>query len=152
MSGTFGSARPDANPELANSFILELDRIKVAAFEKCKIGDKEWSLGQTRTGLDGLEQQTYSGLQKPVSIRFEKTLRVGGISDLKQLVDWYNGGSKDRRGGSVTLLDRDAKDVFTIVFENGWVSKCEVPEMDARSENPEATFVFEVSVSKWNFA
>jgi len=149
---TYGSAKPDANPELANCFVLELDRIKIAAFEKCKIGDKEWSVGQTRTGLDALELQTFSGLQKPTTIRFEKTLRAGGFSDLKQLVDWWNNGSKDRRGGSVTLLDRDGQDVWTIVFENAWVSKCEVPELDARGENPEATFVFEISISKWNFA
>lgn len=148
----YGSAAPDANPELANCFVLELDRIKVAAFEKCKIGDKEWSVGQTRTGLDSLELQTFSGLQKPTTIRFEKTLRVGGFADLKPLVDWANNASKDRRGGSVTLLDRDKQDVWTVVFENGWVSKCEVPELDARGDNPEATFVFEISISKWNFA
>ena len=151
MSG-YGSAKPDANPELVNGFILEIDNIKVAAFEKCKIGAREWNVGQTRTGLDPLEMQTFSGTQKPTTIHFEKTLRVGGVSDLKALIDWSANGSKDRRGGSVTFLNRNKEVVWTIVFENAWVTLCDIPELDAMADNQAAVFPFDISISKWNFA
>lgn len=146
MSG-YGSAKPEANVELASCFVVELDRIRVAAFEKCKVGAMEWSVGQTRTGLDKLKSQTFSGLQKPTTIHLEKTLRVGGISDLKQLVAWWQGGSADKRSGSITLLDRDGKDVFSVEFDDGWVTLCDIPELNANTENQEFIFPFDISVS-----
>lgn len=150
MSG-YGSAKADANPQLSSCFVVELDRIRVCAFEVCKVGQKEWSVGQTRTGLDPLELQTFSGLRRPTTIHLEKTLRVGGLADLKQLIEWGDAGSADHRSGSITLLDREGKDVFTIEFTNGWVSLCDVPQFDARNENQEAVFLFDISVSGYRY-
>lgn len=149
---SYGSAAPDANLELANKFVVEIDGIALAAFEKVKLPDLEWAVGETRTGIDALKKQTYSGLQKPGVISLEKALRVGGVADIKKLLEWARGGSTDRRSGSIFLTDRDGQEVLRFNFKNGWASKAAVPEMDASADSPAATFTFEISVPEWTVA
>jgi len=145
---TYGKAAPDANYELAGKFLLEIDGIAIMAFEKIKIGDSEWGLGEGRTGADPLTKTTFSGLKKPNIITIEKSVRVGGVDDVKEILEWHLSGSKDRRDGSIVTLDRDGQEIYRENFKNAWVSKVTHPERDASSDDAQLTYTFELSVSE----
>lgn len=148
MPKEYGTAAPDANPELANQFLLEIDRIAVMAFEKVIIGASEFDVGINRTGIDPATLRTFSGLMKNTTIEIEKHLKVGGVADVKQFIDWHRQGSKERKSGAIALTGRSGEEIMRWNFTNAWVSKTDQLEFDASQETEPVTFKFTLSVSE----
>lgn len=149
MSGTYGSAQPDANPELGAHFRLEVDNIAVAAFEECTLGASEWNTMDERTGIDGDTSQPVSGTKKPETCSCVKHLRVGGVEDILQLLNWHRKGSKDRRRGAIVHLDRDGNEIMRWNFTGGWISKRgEIPLKAAGGADP-IPFPFDITAPEF---
>lgn len=148
MAGPYGAAGPDAVPELGSKFILDIDGVQFGAVEKVTIPAQEWTVGEDRTSADDLNKGKYSGLHKSGPIVIEKHLRAGGIVDIKKIYDWKAGGSKDRRSGSIALLDREGNELMRWNFKEGWVSKMGDITLDATADDQKVPFIFEISVSE----
>lgn len=142
----FGSAAPDADYELNSLFRLEIDGIQVMAFEKVTIGDSEWTEGTSRTGIDGLIKNTFSGLKNPQEITLEKEARVGGAADINQIIEWHQSGSSDRRNGAIIQLNRGGNPIMRLNFSRAWVKKWTPPEWDASADDTAARHTFVLSV------
>ena len=148
MAG-YGAALPDANTELNSKFLLEIDNIAIMAFEKLTFGDSEWGLITNRTGADDLTKQTASGLKKETTLTIEKHLRVGGAADVNELVQWHQLGSKNKKSGSVVMMDRDGNETLRINFKGAWVSKVGFPELDASQEDQNSVWTFDLSIPEF---
>jgi len=146
MAKEYGKAAPDANYETNAKFLLEIEGIAIMAFEKITMGDSEWGVIEGRTGIDELVKGTSSGLKKPMVITVEKHLRVGGADDVKEIIDWHNAGSKDRKSGAVAHLDRDGAETIRFNFKNAWIPKITPFELDASQDSNPTVFVFDLSI------
>jgi len=144
----YGQAAADANLELKSKFRLEVDNISLMAFEGLKFGESTWGEIKSRTGVDGLTQETMSGLKQTTTIEITKKLRVGGAGDIAEILNWHTQGSKDRRGGSIIILDRDDNEVMRFNFKNAWVLTRSEIEFDASDETGDIPFVFTLSVAE----
>lgn len=145
MAYSYGAAGPKADNELSSKFAIEIDGIRLAAFEKCSVGDSEHAVIESRTGIDPLTKQACSGLKNIQTVTIEKNLRVGGADDLEELINWHRAGSADKRSGSIISLDRDGNEIHRLNFADGWISKWTPPEFDASSDEAQM-HVFEITV------
>lgn len=129
-------------------FSLEIDDISIMSFEKVTFGDSEFGVIEGRTGIDPHYKQTSSGLKMTTDITIEKHLREGQKSEVLEITDWHQGGSKDRRSGAVVIHDRLGTEVIRFNFKDAWVSKASYPELDANQENNPVVFTFTLSVGE----
>lgn len=147
MAEKFGAANSDASSEMNGKFLLEIDGIALAAFTKLTIGRSEWGKFPDRTGADSLKTKESSGLMKPAVLKLEKDLKIGGVSDIIQFLNWHQQGSLDRRTGAVILQDRNNAEKIRWTFNDGWLSAIDDIDLDATAENAPVKFAMEVSVS-----
>jgi phage tail-like protein len=138
----------DANYQPNAKFRLDIDDITITSFEKVTFGDSEWGVIEGRTGVDPLHKITSSGLKTVTTITLEKHLREGGASDVAELINWHQSGSKDRKSGAVVILDREDVEQLRFEFKNAWVSKVTIPELDAAQEASATIFVVELSIGE----
>ena len=130
--------------ETGSKFMIEIDGISIMAFEKCTLGDSEWGKIESRTGLSPLSKEISSGIKTTTMLTAEKNLRVDGVSDIKEIINWHASGSTDRRSGSLVWLDRDDQELMRANFGNAWVCKTTMPDLDATADNNPMTFKFEI--------
>jgi phage tail-like protein len=123
------SPRPD--PFRAFNFRLEIDNLPVAAFSDASGMTSDGDVVDYRTGVDiPLTARKLPGLRKYGPI----TLKRGMLHD-SSLWDWYRNisiGLKDRRNGSVILMDEERNDVLRWNFEAAWPNKIEGPALNAK--------------------
>ena len=123
------SPRPD--PFRSFNFRLEIDELPVAAFSDASGMTSEGDVVDYRTGVDiPLTARKRPGLRKYGPI----TLKRGMLLD-SSLWDWYRNiaiGLKDRRNGSVILMDEERNDVLRWNFEAAWPTKIEGPALNAK--------------------
>jgi phage tail-like protein len=123
------SPRPD--PFRSFNFRLEIDELPVAAFSDASGMTSEGDVVDYRTGVDiPLTARKLPGLRKYGPI----TLKRGMLLD-SSLWDWYRNiaiGLKDRRNGSVILMDEERNDVLRWNFEAAWPTKIEGPALNAK--------------------
>ena len=122
--------RPD--PYRTFNFRLEIDNTTVAAFSEVGGLTSDGDVVDYRTGVDiPLTNRKLPGLRKYGPI----TLKRGMLHDTT-LWDWYRQisiGVKDRRHGSVVLMDEARRDVLRWNFDSAWPNKMEGPSMKAGS-------------------
>lgn len=140
----YGAAGADSNLELSALFAVELDGIAVTAFEKVNIDGSEWATINSRLGTDNLETQTSSGLKKSHVITIEKNVREGGWADIKDLINWHNGGASDKRSGAIIHNNREGIEIGRISFTKGWMKKVTYPQMDSTEEGGGVIYTFEI--------
>ncbi len=143
-----GAAAPNANVQPSFYFSIEIDNIKLGAFESAEVDGMEWTTIENRTGIDPPVKQITSGLRKTSKITLKKNLREGGKQDVMDLNKWFLGGSNDKRGGAIVQLDHDLNEIARATFTDGFISKFEIPQNDANSDDGIATFTVEIAVSK----
>jgi phage tail-like protein len=146
MGLNFGHAAPDANPELAALFAVEIDGIACMAVEKFSHGDMEYATTENRTGIDPPRKRTSSGLQNVPEITIEKKLREGGAPDIKAFYDWWTKGSHDRRSGALIQLDIEGNEILRESFTGAWCKKFKAPDRDAEQESDAPVYVFTLDV------
>lgn len=144
----YGAAGPNADPQLSALFAVEIDGIGSMAFESYKLGDSETNIMEARTGIDSAVKRAAAGLDNVRTITLEKSLRVGGNPDMKQLTDWRQGKSSDKRSGAIIVFDRDKTEVVRFNFKDAWISKWGGPDGDASSDSDSVKFTFELTVSE----
>jgi phage tail-like protein len=112
------------------NFRLEIDDIPVAAFSDVTGLQSDGDVADYRTGMDiPLTNRKLPGLRKfgPIG------LKRGMVSDTT-LWDWYRNiatGKKDRRNGSVILMDEERNDVLRWNFESAWPNKISASDLKA---------------------
>jgi hypothetical protein len=148
----YGEAAPDANLEPKGTFRIELDNIQIMAFEKCVIGGIEWTVMESRTGIDPLMKQRSSGFMKPIDITLTKKERTGGAADVNVMIAWAMSGSSDRRSGAVIELDRDGAEIRRLNFNGAWISKYTPSESDAENETDARIHEFVLAVGGFSWA
>jgi phage tail-like protein len=113
------------------NFRLEIDNLPVAAFSEASGMVSDGDVVDYRTGVDfPLTSRKLPGLRKFGPI----TLKRGMLHD-SSLWDWYRNiatGQKDRRNGSVILMDEERQDVLRWNFEAAWPNKIEGPTLTAK--------------------
>jgi phage tail-like protein len=121
---------PRLEPFRTFNFRLEIDDLPVAAFSDASGMTSEGDVVDYRTGVDiPLTTRKLPGLRKYGPI----TLKRGMLHD-SSLWDWYRNiaiGLKDRRNGSVILMDEERNDVLRWNFEAAWPNKIEGPTLNA---------------------
>jgi phage tail-like protein len=122
---------PRVDPFRNFNFRLEIDNLPVAAFSDVSGLTTEGDSVDYRTGVDiPLTPRKLPGLRRYGPI----TLKRGMVNDAS-LWDWYatiSTGGKDRRNGSVILMDEQRNDVLRWNFENAWPNKIEGPSLTAK--------------------
>ena len=126
------STRDD--PYKAFNFLVEIDGISVAAF--CEVSGlaSETAVIEYRTGSDRANTvRKLPGLTKYANIVLKR-----GITQDNQLWLWRKAieqGTPDRRNGSIVLLDEERKPVRRWHFTNGWVTKFDGPDLNAKAND-----------------
>ncbi len=119
------------DPFRSFNFRLEIDNLQVGAFSDASGMTSEGDVVDYRTGVDvPLTTRKLPGLRKFGPI----TLKRGMLND-SSLWDWYRNiatGQKDRRNGSVILMDEERNDVLRWHFEAAWPNKIEGPALSAK--------------------
>jgi phage tail-like protein len=112
------------------NFRLEIDNVPVAAFSEVSGLQSDGDVADYRTGMDiPLTNRKLPGLRKfgPIG------LKRGMVNDTT-LWDWYRNiatGKKDRRNGSVILMDEERNDVLRWNFESAWPNKIAASDLKA---------------------
>ena len=113
------------------NFRLEIDDLPVAAFSDASGMTGDGNVVDYRTGADiPLNTRKLPGLRKYGPIM----LKRGMLHD-SSLWDWYRNiatGAKDRRNGSVILMDEERHDVLRWNFEAAWPNKMEGPSLTGK--------------------
>jgi phage tail-like protein len=113
------------------NFRLEIDDLPVAAFSDASGMTGDGDVVDYRTGADiPLNTRKLPGLRKYCPIM----LKRGMLHD-SSLWDWYRNiatGAKDRRNGSVILMDEEHHDVLRWNFEAAWPNKMEGPSLTGK--------------------
>jgi len=144
MPKTYGAAAADANYIPNVKYMLEVDGIALMAFEKITPSDSEWGVIEGRTGIDPLVKIPSSGLKKTQTIECEKYIRDGGMSDVKEILDWHSQGSLDRRSGALIYMDREDVEILRLNFTNAWISKASLPDEDGTQDSNPMVFKFTI--------
>lgn len=121
---------PRVDPFRNFNFRLEIDNLPVAAFSEAGGLTSDGDVVDYRTGVDiPLTPRKLPGQRRYGPV----TLKRGVVQD-SSLWDWYraiSNGDKDRRNGSVILMDEARNDVLRWNFENAWPNKIEGPALNA---------------------
>jgi phage tail-like protein len=145
-----GNAEPQANPILQDSYGVYIDGIKLADFDKCEPSGGDWTVIKKVQGLPGeMSIQCYSGAKNPAEIKLTKTISEGHEIDIKDLWNWKEEGSYDRRSGSIVVYDQAGAERMRYNFYDAWVSSCTPPTDLEKAEDPKGvTFEITLQVSK----
>jgi phage tail-like protein len=125
-------ARDD--PYKAFNFLVEIDGISIAAF--CEVSGlvSETEVIEYRTGSDRLNTvRKLPGLTKYANIVLRR-----GITQDNQLWQWRKAieqGTIDRRDGAIVLLDDERTPVRRWRFSEGWITKFEGPDLNAKGND-----------------
>ncbi len=118
------------DPYRSFNFRIEIDNLSVGAFSECSGLSSDGDSVDYREGTDlPLSVRKLVGLRKYSNITLKR-----GYTQNKELWNWYTNivnGIKDRRNGSIILMDEERKDVMRWSFENGWINKIEAPSFNA---------------------
>lgn len=116
----------DAYPLTKLQFQVELDGFPVASFTEVMGLDSETEVIEYREGTEDITPRKIPGLTKYGNI----TLKRGVSRDLS-LWEWMK--HKDRRDGTITLLNRNREPQLRIRFRSGWPCRWELSDLDASS-------------------
>lgn len=144
---SYGSGQFATDPELTMKFGLEIDGIKIMAFQKCTIPASEFPVIDNRTGIDPLYKQKSSGLQETENVMCELPVKKDNVSDVLSILNWHKKGSTDKRSGAIIHYDRDGNEFIRWNFTDGWVQKRSEIELDALADDGKLVFTFELAVS-----
>jgi phage tail-like protein len=123
-------ARDD--PYKGFNFLVEIDGISIAAF--CEVSGlvSETEVIEYRTGSDRANTvRKLPGLTKYANIVLKR-----GITKDNQLWNWRKAieqGTPDRRSGAIVLLDDEHTPVKRWRFSEGWVTKFDGPDLNAKA-------------------
>jgi phage tail-like protein len=125
-------ARDD--PYKAFNFLVEIDGLTVGAFAEVTGLDSETEVIEYRVGSDKANSpRKLPGLTKYTNIVFKR-----GITQNRDLWNWRKAieqGTPDRRNGTITLLDDARNPVVRWHFVNGWVTKYDGPDLNAKAND-----------------
>jgi phage tail-like protein len=125
-------ARDD--PYKGFNFLVEIDGISVAAF--CEVGGlaSETAVIEYRNGSDRANTvRKLPGLTKYANIVLKR-----GVTQDTQLWQWRKAieqGTSDRRSGAIVLLDDERNPVRRWRFSEGWITKFEGPDLNAKGND-----------------
>jgi phage tail-like protein len=125
-------ARDD--PYKGFNFLVEIDGISVAAF--CEVSGlaSETAVIEYRTGTDRANTvRKLPGLTKYANIVLKR-----GVTQDTQLWQWRKAieqGTPDRRSGAIVLLDDERNPVRRWRFSEGWITKFEGPDLNAKGND-----------------
>jgi phage tail-like protein len=116
------------------NFLVEIDGITIGAFAEVGGLASETEVIEYRTGSDKANTvRKLPGLTKYANIVLKR-----GITQDRQLWNWRKAieqGTPDRRNGSITLLDDARNPVVRWHFVNGWVTKFDGPDLNAKAND-----------------
>ena len=127
------------------NFLLEIDKITQAGFSDCSGFGSSTDPIEYREGGEIKSVRKLPGLTKPANI----TLKWG-LTDSKELYDWYNGvvkGKIDRRNGSIIVLDTEGAEKVRWNFFDAWPTKWDGPDFSAKG-NDVAVETLELAVER----
>lgn len=113
-------------------FRVEIAGITIAGFSEVTGLESEVACIEYREGGDPTTRKL-PGLRKVGDITFKR-----GVTKSKELWDWHDkvrSGVADRRNGAIILLDDDGTDVARWVFVEGFPTKYEGPNFNAKSND-----------------
>jgi phage tail-like protein len=116
------------------NFLVEIDGITVAAFSEVSGLASETEVIEYRTGSDKLNTVR----KLPGLTRYANIVLKRGITQDRQLWNWRRAieqGTADRRNGSIALLDDARNPVVRWHFVNGWVTKYDGPDLNAKAND-----------------
>jgi phage tail-like protein len=125
-------ARDD--PYKGFNFLVEIDGISVAAF--CEVSGlaSETAVIEYRNGSDRANTvRKLPGLTKYANIVLKR-----GVTQDTQLWQWRKAieqGTPDRRSGAIVLLDDERNPVRRWRFSEGWITKFEGPDLNAKGND-----------------
>lgn len=125
-------ARDD--PYKAFNFLIEIDGISVAAF--CEVSGlaSETAVIEYRTGSD----KTPAVRKLPGLTKYANIVLKHGVTQDTQLWQWRKAieqGTADRRSGAIVLLDDERNPVRRWRFTEGWITKFEGPDLNAKAND-----------------
>ncbi len=114
-------------------FRVEIDGIKVAAFQEVTIPDTTTEVTEYREGTDGTHQKKLSGLTKYGNITLKK-----GITDSMDLYEWRKsvedkGATKARKPVSLILIDEEGADKCRWDVLDAWPIKYSLGGLSAKA-------------------
>ena len=117
------------DPFLNYNFLVELDGITRAAFTEVT------GLDATTEPVDFREGGENGSVRKlPGITRYGNIVLRWGMTLDRELYDWHRQtvlGNVVRKNGSIIVLDRRGVEVARWNFVNAWVTKYDVPDMNA---------------------
>ena len=125
-------ARDD--PYKGFNFLVEIDGISIAAF--CEVSGlaSETAVIEYRAGSDRANTvRKLPGLTKYANIVLKR-----GVTQDTQLWQWRKAieqGTPDRRSGAIVLLDDERNPVRRWRFSEGWVTKYDGPDLNAKAND-----------------
>lgn len=121
--------REDPYPSF--NFLMEIDNVSIAGFSEVSGLSQDGDVIEYREGSDiPLTVRKLTGLRKFANLSLKRGYTTNG-----DLWNWRRNildGRKDRRNGSIVLLDEERNRVMEWRFENGWISKYEGPALNAK--------------------
>ena len=125
-------ATSDRNdPYSAFNFIVQIDKVNVAAFSECSGLTTETDHIEYRHGEEDITVRKLPGLRKSPNIVLKR-----GFTSNKELWQWRKGvieGRTERRSGSITLLDEARQPALEWRFHEGWPCKWEGPALNGKN-------------------
>jgi phage tail-like protein len=125
-------ARDD--PYKGFNFLVEIDGISVAAFCEVSGLESETAVIEYRNGSDRANTvRKLPGLTKYANIVLKR-----GVTQDTQLWQWRKAieqGTPDRRSGAIVLLDDERNPVRRWRFSEGWITKFEGPDLNAKGND-----------------
>ena len=120
------------DPFLTFNFAVEIDGVSSASFAECSGLVSEIEVIEYRVGNDPSR-----GVRKLMGLtKYSNIVLKRGLTTDRDLWNWHRenrNGAGDRRNGAVVILDETGTAVARWTFREGWISKWEGPDLDARS-------------------
>jgi phage tail-like protein len=118
------------DPYRGFNFLVEIDGVISAGFQECGGLDSTTAPIEYREGADPRHVRKIAGLNAFSNISLKR-----GISDSLDLWNWYQGRDRDRRTGSIVLLDETGVEKLRWNFNQAWVTKWTGPAFNATGNN-----------------
>ena len=115
------------------NFLVEIDGITRAAFQKVSGFDSTTDVVEHREGGDNMTTRKLPGLTKHSNIVLK-----WGMTDDRDLYEWHRRvtqGDVERKNGSIVLLDRKREEVARWNFVRAWPTKWDGPDLDAEKSD-----------------
>ena len=127
------------------NFVVEIEGITQAGFSDCSGFGSSTDPIEYREGGMNTTVHKLPGLTKHTNI----TLKWG-LTDSTELCNWYNdivNGKIARKNGSIVLLDLDGTEKVRWNFFNGWPTKFDHPDFNAKGTDV-AVETLEIAVER----